>query len=261
VTKSWSAVSKTNSTTQAAVASDNRRRAHPVGVESGAESPAAWHSPPVGVRAGLTRSPRGHGGPLSFDAVNGKHSPDPIKRQAAIQVIVESGDANKIDFALKIALASDDAAVRGTALRAYMAHLKTLNFEIQAPPEIQRQIEAAINSDPDRLKDLGERYKWVKDLSNAGYHMQFALRGYSMSNGTGTGLVTSGGSQETSFTVAGDRVSGEARMFYSSGLCAYTFQPQVLVKGSAPILKGTLRCSQANTSYLFPTLTITAPLF
>jgi hypothetical protein len=185
--------------------------------------------------------------------------PDPLKRQAAILTIVESGDAMKIDFALRIALASDDASVRAIALRAYMANLKELDFDIQSPPEIQRQLDAALNSDPDRMQDLFKRYPYLGYLSqNFHFRLHLRFKDYSMSRSTG--VVTGGGNYPETFTVSGDRVSANGSLLWN-GPCTFEFQPQSLVRNSPPVLKGTLMCSQRDNYTIFPRMTITAPLF
>jgi hypothetical protein len=181
--------------------------------------------------------------------------PDPLRRQAAIMAIVESRDASKIDLALKIALSSDDAAVRGVALRAYMANAKSLRFEVQSPPEIQRQIDAALNGDSERMAELKNRYRYLRAV---GDQLTFTLKNYDMSRSTGI-TNTRDNYNDFSFTVSGDRVSGTGDLF--NGItCAFEFQPQKIAVGAPPILKGLLRCNNHSGDPV-PRLTITSPLF
>jgi hypothetical protein len=186
--------------------------------------------------------------------------PDSLKRQATILTIVEAGDATKIDFALRIALVDSDASVRAIALRAYMANLKQLHFDIQSPPDIQRQLDAALNSDPERLADLLKRYPYLNDLQPGGYRLNLQFKNYSMSKNSGVAFAVGG---ESPFTVSGDRVTGRGQVLNNYGECAFDFQPQVLVRNSPPVLKGFLQCSRNNSAsaIFFPRLTISAPMF
>lgn len=183
--------------------------------------------------------------------------PDSLKRQAAIMTIVESGDAAKIDFALRIALASDDPSVRAIALRAYMANLKELRFDVQSPPDIQRQLDAALSGDPERIAGLMTRYPYLKALSRSEYQVHFRLKNYAMSSNTGQAEVQN----DLTFTISGDRVSGKGALFADWVECGFEFQPQMIVKNSPPVLKGSLQCAQTMGAYFIPRLTITAPMF
>jgi hypothetical protein len=179
---------------------------------------------------------------------------DPLKRQAAITTIVESRDATKIDFALRIALVSDDAGVRSIALRAYMANLKELHFEVQSPPDIQRQVEAALNGDGRQLTDLMNRYPYLRNVAAFSYQVLFKLKNYDMSSNTGEASINNP-EHVTTFTVTGDRVSGTGFGFWVIP-CKFEFQPQRIVRDGPPVLKGTLVCNDGS-----PRLTIAAPMF
>jgi hypothetical protein len=183
--------------------------------------------------------------------------PDSLKRQAAIMTIVESHNATKVDFALKIALAADDPSVRAIALRAYMANLKELRFDVQSPPDIQRQLDAALSGDPARIADLVKRYPYLEYVVAAGYEVHFRLKDYAMSSNTGQAWVSASNADLT-FAISGDRVSGTGGPFRFAE-CGFEFQPQMIVKNSPPVLKGTLQC--AHNGYFYPRLTITAPMF
>ena len=180
--------------------------------------------------------------------------PDPLRRQAVIETIVESRDATKIDFALRIALGSEDAAVRAIALRAYMANLKELHFEEQAPPDVQRQVEVALNGDPGQVADLINRYPYLRKIADFSWQVLFKLKNYDMSRNTGVASMNNP-EHETTFTVTGDHVSGTGFTFWIVP-CRFDFQPEKLIKDGLPVLKGTLTCNDGS-----PRLTIVAPMF
>jgi hypothetical protein len=115
--------------------------------------------------------------------------PDADRRAAAMMVIVESGDASKIQFALRIALTSDDAFLRNIGFRAYLATVQQLSFDVQSPPDIQRQVDAALANDPERLAELLKRYPYLKEVAQSSYQVHFFLKNYNMSKGAGAATV------------------------------------------------------------------------
>ena len=69
--------------------------------------------------------------------------PDPNMRLANMEQIVNSGDATKFDLALSLAFHSDDQSMRALGMRAYIASLHGLTFDMQLPPQTQRQYDEA----------------------------------------------------------------------------------------------------------------------
>jgi hypothetical protein len=187
--------------------------------------------------------------------------PDPLRRIAVIKTVAESHDTVKIDFALKIALGSDDAALRSIALRAYMATKKELGFSVLSPPNIQKRIDAAVNGEPAEIDELIKQYPYLT-LTGVQPGLGFGLRNYDMSKTSGTANVNG---NDTSFMVVGDRVSGWGdSIFKYRTSCAYDFQVQKVLNGAPLVLKGALACESSGLGanhVTIPRLTITAPMF
>jgi hypothetical protein len=177
---------------------------------------------------------------------------------AAITTIVESGDATGIDFALRMALVSNDLSVRGFALRAYMASRKVLDLDIVSPPEIQRRMDAAQNS-PQALREIIKQYPYIEYVQQTGFRLHLKLANYSLSGNAGTG--TAGRGNGFTFNVAGDRVSGSG--FLIAPNCSFDLQPIRPANGGGPVLSGAMRCPSGfgGAQHVFPRLTLSTPMF
>src|ERR1700728_4808787 len=79
--------------------------------------------------------------------------PDPNARLANMEEIVKSGDATRLQVALRIVFHSDDPNMRALGLRAYIASLHELTFDIELPAQAQRQYDDA-QADDDKMKAL-----------------------------------------------------------------------------------------------------------
>src|ERR1017187_6992916 len=179
--------------------------------------------------------------------------PDPNARLADMEKIVNSGDTTRIESALKIVFHSDDQSMRALGLRAYIASLKELTFEIQLPAQIQRQYDDA-QGDADKTKELSTKFPYLEVLAKSGLLVRIVFSKYDMTKSTG--VADSGSGRPGTFTISGDRLTGSmpTRFLYNP-TCNFDFRPATDMS-----LKGTLTC-EAIGVYIFPRFQISAPIF
>ena len=167
--------------------------------------------------------------------------PDPLMRLANMEALVGSGDALKIRIAIRTAFASNDADLRGLAMRAYLATQRDITFDVSLPPAIQKQYDSAT---PSTMQDLTRQYPFLPSLSNAAFRVHLKLIDYTL--GQDSGKVEAQG--DAPFTITGDKFSTQVPVPYS-GVCYIDFWPSRKLT-----LDGTLACGG-----VWPKLAITAP--
>lgn len=176
--------------------------------------------------------------------------PDPNARVANMEAILNTNDATMIQLALRLAFQSDDANLRSLAMRAYIANLKELTFDILLPDEVARQYEA-VQNDPRKVAEFYKAYPYVQSLANSGFKAQLTFPGYSRSESTGD--IQGGTPGRAPFTISGDRLSAKVGLPW--GGCYLDFKPS-----NEMTLRGTMACS-ANGYIQYPKLGISAPIF
>jgi hypothetical protein len=70
-------------------------------------------------------------------------SPDRSLNIANFEAIVGSGDVRRIELAVRTLIESDDAVLRGMAMRAYIGAVRDMVFEVVLPAEAIRLVEQA----------------------------------------------------------------------------------------------------------------------
>jgi hypothetical protein len=168
--------------------------------------------------------------------------PDPLMRLANMEAIVTSGDGLKTMLAIRTAFASDDADLRGLALRAYLATHKDLTFTVSLPPAVEKQFDTAT---PNTLHELIKQFPYVARLNNIAFRFQLAVKDYTLGQDAGHFDPNN-----RIFTIAGDKVSSAA-LIPGVGDCYVNFWP-----GKKQNLDGMLACQGG-----WPRLAISAPAF
>jgi hypothetical protein len=177
--------------------------------------------------------------------------PDPNARLANLESIMATNDATMIPLALRLAFQSDDANLRALAMRAYIANLKEVTFDMLLPAQVVRLYEAAQN-DPHRTDELFQTYSYLRYLAGAGFKVHLVFTRYNSAEPTGE--VRLNGANAAPFTISGDRLSAKADMPNVKS-CYLDFRPS-----NDMTLRGTMVCEpEGNTR--FPKLGISAPLF
>jgi hypothetical protein len=70
------------------------------------------------------------------------NDPDPLIRIANFEALTKENDPQKVEMAIRIAMTSQDAALRSLATVAYLAGVQTIGLEIVLPPDVARRWEA-----------------------------------------------------------------------------------------------------------------------
>jgi hypothetical protein len=184
--------------------------------------------------------------------------PDPNARLANMEEIVKSGDATRLQVALRIVFHSDDPNMRALGLRAYIASLHELTFDIELPAQAQRQYDDA-QADDDKMNALLKQHPYLAVFAGFGFRISLDFSKYDMTKTTG--VITDSRSQTNpgAFAVSGDRVAGTFRLssiVLGSPPCSFDFKPTADM-----VLKGSLSCDASGHSIMIPRLSISAPIF
>lgn len=170
--------------------------------------------------------------------------PDPLLRLANMESIVNSGDSLRLQVALRAALSSDDADLRGLAMRAFLATRKEVVFDIVLPPPMQKQVDDA-RFDRSALQDLEKRFSFLPGLLGFASKFQLRFKDYAFSQDRGT--VES--ANAANFSITGDKFSTLVSINNYSG-CYIDFVPSRRLT-----FEGTMACGS------WPKLSISAPIF
>jgi hypothetical protein len=181
--------------------------------------------------------------------------PDPVMRLATLEAIINSGDALRIQIALRLAFQSDDSELRALAMRGYIASRKEILLDIQLPPAIQRQYDEAL-IDPEKTTAFFTTHPYARLLAQSGFRVHYVFTKFAFSNSTGmVADSTRGANAATSpFSISGDRLEASVET-QGLGLCRVDFRP------ISNVFKGSLSCNFAYGGGPAPKLDISAPVF
>lgn len=179
--------------------------------------------------------------------------PDPNTRLANMEQIVNSGDATKFDLALRLAFHSDDQSMRALGMRAYIASLHGLTFDMQLPPPTQRQYDEA-QGDQEKMAALVKQYPYFVLYAPTGFRVHLTFAKYDMAQSTG--VIADGKRTQGSFTISGDKVVSTFTSQFGNGgvACSLDFRPT-----NDMLLKGFLICEAGPM--MIPRLAVTASIF
>jgi hypothetical protein len=169
--------------------------------------------------------------------------PDPLMRLANMEAIVNEGDPLLLLVALRTALASDDADLRGLAMRAYVATRQRVTFDIILPATVQKQLDAT-ELDPKARDELATKYRFLVQVLAVAGKFQLEFKDYAFPQDVGTlrnGLP---------FTITGDRFSVRGTMIPYFPECFLTVAPARTLS-----FEGTLACPD------WPKLAVVARIF
>ena len=134
--------------------------------------------------------------------------PDPLQRVANMEAIVRRGDAVQTQFAIKTAFASDDRDLRGLAMRALLATLRQVDFEVALPGDIQRDYDQ-VRDDPVRARQFVRDHRYMAAFARIGGLLPLTLTCYVFPEATGNIEAVRRGAD--TFTISGDRLSTRLR--------------------------------------------------
>jgi hypothetical protein len=157
--------------------------------------------------------------------------PDPLVRLAYMEEIMSSGDALRMQIAMRTAFASDDPDLRAIALRGYLAGHKEFTFDIVLPPAMQKAYEERT---PKTEAELDRTYPQLRTLVAWSQRIHFIVTDYKFGDSSGEMKTTTSGAAKFNFT--GDTVSTVQELSYV-GQCYFDFGPT-----NKQTLDGTMSC-------------------
>ena len=172
--------------------------------------------------------------------------PDPMQRLANMEAIVRRGDPVQTELAIRTAFASDDAELRGLAMRAFIAAAGEITFDIALPADQQREREAA-PANRLRTRESQHESAYVRRLELQSFKLHLTISSYDFPQANGTAEAAA--RRPASFVIKGSQFSSQ--MLTNFGRCYVEFAPT-----TKPALEGTLACDGG-----WPRLPITAAVF
>jgi len=178
--------------------------------------------------------------------------PDPNARIANMEGILATNDSTMIQVALRLAFQSDDVNLRSLAMRAYIASVKELTFDIAVPDAVKSQYDA-VQFDPRSKDEFFRSYSYMQKLEQLGFRDHLVFQRYSRTESTGTLVDARMNSDPAVFSISGDRLSVRVHEGWN-GFCYIDFRPS-----NNMTLQGTMSCEEHSGS--FPKFIITSQLF
>jgi hypothetical protein len=187
--------------------------------------------------------------------------PDPDARAAYMESIVASGDATLIRKAIGLALRSDDATLHNLGLRAFLASVHELTFNVDFPERLKGKIEDA-QLDPEAMKSLNQSLPWLQSVQRGGGTVHVGIFKYSFSSDSGGWSWNPNHADwghyapnDGSFTIEGDHLTGQVG-WADRLICT------IAVRTTADLaLRGTLNCTPyLRNSPVPPALPISTPI-
>lgn len=162
--------------------------------------------------------------------------PDPLQRLANFEEIAASGDAVKLQTAIRIAMTSRDTALRGLAFRAYLAGVRRLTLRMALAPADQEQLARA-RAAPARPMPAPLR-EVAAFVESTALTADLNLTQFSVSDGRGKARLSWNYPPNGEFDVlvVGERLLAEIRMSGRgvSATCTFDIRPtaELAVEGA-----------------------------
>lgn len=170
--------------------------------------------------------------------------PDTDLRIAYIEAALETKDTSIIRICARQSLESDDSDTRNLGLRAALASMEQIRFEVQMPELLASALEEA-GDDEDKLSEIG-RWYIRKDWQGLQTGLVFEIDKADMTKGTAVWYPLVNRSERYDrnvgkVAITGDAVTWVGAANLSTGDCTLT---ATLVAG--PALEGEFLCSQGE---------------
>lgn len=167
--------------------------------------------------------------------------PDTDLRMAYLEAAIATDDVAVIRICVRQSLESDDADIRNLGLRAALASIDQLTFEVTMPPELAAAYKKA-GSDEDQLRKMGDWYV-VRDWASLSTGLTVAVDGAEVATGKSiwSPLVNRSAKSDRNSgkaTVIGDKVNWTGSAYLSKTECRFNLG---LVEGG--VLEGTFQCA------------------
>lgn len=144
------------------------------------------------------------------------NSPDPDLRLAYLEAALETNDASIQRICIRLALQSDNADLRNLGLRAAIAGLDEITFDVEIPANLATAYEEA-EDDQDRLADISGWYI-AQDYSKIQNGLVFEIKKADVSKGQSEwsalgGRSTAHKDYQAKAIIVGDRIRWHGKMY------------------------------------------------
>jgi hypothetical protein len=170
------------------------------------------------------------------------NDPDTDLRTAYLEAAIESGDVAVIRICVRQSLMSDDADLRNLGLRAALASIEQLLFDVKMPEELEVALKKA-GKDEKQLKAMDDWFM-VRDWNVLRSGFGVTIQGAEVATGTSTWYPLANRSEMSDrykgkAAIIGDKVNWTGSMALSNDTCTMNLQ-----LSGAGTLEGTLLCSR-----------------
>jgi hypothetical protein len=180
-------------------------------------------------------------------------TPDRNLNIANFEEIVDTGDVRRIELAVRTLVESEDAVLRGMAMRAYVGAVRDMVFDVELPPAAMRIVEQARDA-PGGFRNVAAPHRYLAYLAAVQFTINMAFEPAPLRELRGRVTVT--GYQPVDYVVRGDRVTFRSGTIFSGVglvLCNFELRP-----GRAASIAATMTCENADFSR---PISLVAPMF
>lgn len=157
-------------------------------------------------------------------------TPDQAMNIANFEQIVESGDARRIEIAVRSMLGSDDPVIRGMALRGYALAAGSIELEVVLPQAELRIVEQA-RGQPNGLENISPPNAYLSALARHQFKIKLWLHSGSIKSMKGkiqvVDYTTTDRDYIDDYVVRGERLTFRLRPSQNSGYrCDFDIEPK-----------------------------------
>ena len=152
---------------------------------------------------------------------------------------MESGDARRIEIAIRTLVSGDDPVLRGMAMRGYIAVTRQLVLEVALSPQEMKVLQDA-RTQPDGVRKLRSPNEHLAHLNQLGFKFNFTFEVASIKEPRGKVVATAMAANPSywkPFAVRGERITYTVQSAGGGPACEFELTP----KKDATIV-GTMTC-------------------
>lgn len=180
-------------------------------------------------------------------------SPDRDLNIANFEQIMESGDARRIEIAIRTLVASDDAVLRGMAMRGYIAVTRELILEAVLSQADMTTLTAA-RAQQNGINSLKSPNLHLREMSAVGFKFPIAFEITSIKEPRGKVFLRSGNNNNAVYSVRGERITFGLAAAPGWHRCEFDLAPR-----KDATIAGTITCP--HPSFMGRPIAVVAPMF
>jgi hypothetical protein len=169
-------------------------------------------------------------------------TPDRERNIANFEQLMESNDARRIELAVRTLVASDDAVLRGMAMRGYVAVTRDLVLQVALSPAEMKVLQEARTAD--RVGQLSGANGHLQALNQVLFKFTLTFEPTSIREPRGKVVAAANKAYTdyvSTYAVRGDRITFTTRPAFNWSACDFELAP----RKDATIV-GTMTCPNSN---------------